>query len=57
MPPPKAIHLQMKFTHEELTCISNMNAVICYGMIRSRHFKIINRYPGVNTWSNNKNKN
>jgi len=54
---PRVLHLQIKFTHEEVNCISNMNAVMCCGIIRSRHFKIINSYPDVNTWNNNKNKN
>jgi hypothetical protein len=51
---PKALHLQINFTHEELTCISECCHMLWHGIIRSRHFKIISSYPGVNTWNNNK---
>ena len=54
---PKVLHFQIKCTHDKFSCISNINAVIRYCIICSRRFKIISRYPGVDTWNNNNNNN
>lgn len=43
--------------HIKRICISNINAAVYSGNIRSGRFKIISSYTGVNTWNNNTNNN
>lgn len=52
---PRVLHLQIKFPHEKLTCVSNTNAAMYHNIVCSRHFKIISSCLGVDTRDKNKN--